>query len=70
MYICICVLTLNCTPFLVNSIGIGTPQEDAFRRDLTINALFYNLQEEIVEDFTGVSIYLDQSYNEIFFLKY
>ena len=42
-------------PFLI-SIGIGTPQEDAFRRDLTINALFYNLQEEVVEDFTGVSI--------------
>ena len=35
------------------SIGIGTPEEDAFRRDLTINALFYNLQSKKVEDFTG-----------------
>ena len=31
----------------------GTPEEDALRRDATINALFYNLQTETVEDFTG-----------------
>ncbi|GKZ82729.1 CCA tRNA nucleotidyltransferase, mitochondrial [Aspergillus niger] len=31
----------------------GTAQEDAMRRDATINALFYNLNESIVEDFTG-----------------
>ena len=31
---------------------IGTPEEDAFRRDLTINALFYNLNTNEVEDFT------------------
>jgi tRNA nucleotidyltransferase (CCA-adding enzyme) len=31
----------------------GTPEEDALRRDATINALFYNLQTEQVEDFTG-----------------
>lgn len=31
----------------------GTAEEDAFRRDATINALFYNLQESKVEDFTG-----------------
>jgi tRNA nucleotidyltransferase (CCA-adding enzyme) len=30
----------------------GTAQEDAFRRDATINALFYNLNEDAVEDFT------------------
>lgn len=30
----------------------GTPEEDAFRRDSTINALFYNLQTGEVEDFT------------------
>ena len=34
------------------SIQIGTPEEDAFRRDLTINALFYNINESKVEDFT------------------
>lgn len=31
----------------------GTPEEDALRRDATINALFYNLNTEEVEDFTG-----------------
>jgi tRNA nucleotidyltransferase (CCA-adding enzyme) len=31
----------------------GTAEEDALRRDATINALFYNLQTEQVEDFTG-----------------
>lgn len=32
--------------------GFGTPSEDAFRRDLTINSLFYNLHTRSVEDFT------------------
>jgi tRNA nucleotidyltransferase/poly(A) polymerase len=32
---------------------IGTPSEDAFRRDLTINSLFYNINSQVVEDFTG-----------------
>lgn len=32
---------------------IGTPSEDAFRRDLTINALFYNINNGQVEDWTG-----------------
>mmetsp|Transcript_589 Transcript_589/g.928 ORF Transcript_589/g.928 Transcript_589/m.928 type:complete len:1025 (-) Transcript_589:6917-9991(-) len=32
---------------------IGTAEEDAFRRDLTINALFYNINTGQVEDFTG-----------------
>jgi tRNA nucleotidyltransferase (CCA-adding enzyme) len=31
----------------------GTAQEDAERRDATINALFYNLQTGQLEDFTG-----------------
>lgn len=31
----------------------GTAQEDAMRRDATINALFYNLNESKVEDLTG-----------------
>lgn len=32
----------------------GTAQEDAMRRDATINALFYNLNESKVEDLTGL----------------
>lgn len=31
----------------------GTPQEDALRRDATVNALFYNLSSSKVEDLTG-----------------
>jgi tRNA nucleotidyltransferase (CCA-adding enzyme) len=31
----------------------GTAEEDALRRDATINALFYNLHRDQVEDFTG-----------------
>jgi tRNA nucleotidyltransferase/poly(A) polymerase len=32
---------------------IGTPDEDAYRRDLTINSLFYNINTGQVEDWTG-----------------
>ena len=32
---------------------IGTAKEDALRRDLTINSLFYNVNEGKVEDMTG-----------------
>ena len=34
----------------------ATAEEDAMRRDLTIGALFYNLNERKVEDFTGKGI--------------
>lgn len=37
----------------VPQIQIGTPLEDALRRDLTINALYYNLHTRQVEDFTS-----------------
>lgn len=37
----------------IPDVEIGTPYEDARRRDLTINALFYNVITEDVEDFTG-----------------
>lgn len=33
--------------------------EDALRRDLTINSMFYNINEGVVEDFTGKVRYLD-----------
>ncbi|RMJ22608.1 hypothetical protein PHISP_06514 [Aspergillus sp. HF37] len=35
---------------------VGSAEEDAFRRDATINALFYNLRVSKVEDFTGKGI--------------
>jgi len=34
-------------------VDIGTPREDAFRRDLTINSMFFNLNTGTVEDLTG-----------------
>jgi tRNA nucleotidyltransferase/poly(A) polymerase len=35
---------------------IGTVSEDAFRRDLTINALYYNIHTGAVEDYTGLGL--------------
>lgn len=40
----------------IPTIQEATPQEDAMRRDLTINSLFYNLSTKQVEDFTGKGI--------------
>jgi tRNA nucleotidyltransferase (CCA-adding enzyme) len=37
----------------VPTIERGTPEQDAYRRDLTINSLFYNLNTRVIEDFTG-----------------
>lgn len=37
----------------IPTIEPGTPLEDAHRRDLTINALFYNLMTNEIEDFLG-----------------
>lgn len=34
-------------------VEFGTAQEDAQRRDATVNALFYNLHTQLVEDFTS-----------------
>lgn len=34
-------------------MDFGTPEEDASRRDATVNALFYNLHTDEVEDFVG-----------------
>ncbi|KAF9419065.1 CCA tRNA nucleotidyltransferase, mitochondrial [Podila epigama] len=39
-----------------SEITFGTPSEDAYRRDTTINALFYNIHTRKVEDFTGQGI--------------
>lgn len=37
----------------VPQMEFGSPSEDAHRRDLTINSLFYNVDTSQVEDFTG-----------------
>lgn len=40
----------------IPDIRVGTPEEDANRRDITINSLFYNLVTDKIEDFTGRGI--------------
>jgi len=40
-------------PKSANGVRHGTAEEDAFRPDATVNALFYNLDTQQVEDFTG-----------------
>jgi tRNA nucleotidyltransferase/poly(A) polymerase len=35
------------------NMRLGTPKEDALRRDLTINSLFYNVNTRTIEDFAG-----------------
>lgn len=37
----------------IPSIETGTPREDASRRDLTINGLFYNIHTGEIEDYVG-----------------
>lgn len=37
----------------IPEVRLGTALEDAQRRDFTINALFYNINERAIEDFTG-----------------
>lgn len=32
---------------------VGSPFEDASHRDLTINSMFYNINTDTVEDYTG-----------------
>ncbi len=38
---------------LASNNTFGTPMEDAFRRDLTINALFYEIENFTIIDYTG-----------------
>ncbi|CAL9732851.1 CCA tRNA nucleotidyltransferase, mitochondrial [Monosporozyma unispora] len=33
-------------------VNFGTPEQDALRRDATLNALFYNIQTDSIEDYT------------------
>lgn len=41
----------------IPNVEIGTPYEDAMRRDLTINSLFYNINTRTLEDFTKRGIH-------------
>ncbi|KAF8940844.1 CCA tRNA nucleotidyltransferase, mitochondrial [Dissophora ornata] len=38
---------------VLNESIFGSPYEDAYHRDFTINALFYNIHTDSVEDYTG-----------------
>ena len=37
----------------IPTVEFGTPKQDALRRDATLNALFYNISQNKIEDFTG-----------------
>ncbi len=37
----------------IPTVAFGTPLQDAERRDFTVNAMFYNVNLGVVEDFTG-----------------
>lgn len=45
------------TSRIPKSIAFGNPFDDARRRDITINALFYNIHTKLIEDFTGKGLY-------------
>ncbi|KAK2645857.1 hypothetical protein Ddye_021052 [Dipteronia dyeriana] len=53
-------VNLRCEEYSENSriptMKFGTAKEDAYRRDLTINSLFYNFNTNSVEDLTGRGI--------------
>ncbi|KAF7455802.1 tRNA nucleotidyltransferase [Cryptosporidium felis] len=40
----------------IPTISIGTAEEDSFRRDFTINSMFFNVNERKIEDLTGMGI--------------
>lgn len=40
----------------IPTMDFGTPTQDAFRRDLTINSMFYNINTGCVEDFTEMGM--------------
>ena len=37
----------------IPEMAFGTPEQDALRRDFTFNSMFYNINTDTVEDFTG-----------------
>ncbi|GAB2228985.1 hypothetical protein Droror1_Dr00023119 [Drosera rotundifolia] len=53
-----------CENSRIPTMTFGTAEEDAYRRDLTINSLFYNIKTNKVEDFTRRGI-TDLKYGKI-----
>jgi len=45
-----------CNTSRIPRVNIGTAREDAYRRDLTINTLFYNINTSSIEDLTGMGL--------------
>jgi hypothetical protein len=50
-----------------DTVSIGTIADDAFRRDFTVNALYYNMSNRIVLDPTGYG-YMDLKANKLQFI--
>jgi tRNA nucleotidyltransferase (CCA-adding enzyme) len=49
-----CGINLSSLSFCrIPDVEFGTPQDDAERRDFTINSLFYNIHTNQIEDWTG-----------------
>ncbi|KAJ1463224.1 hypothetical protein M885DRAFT_430467 [Pelagophyceae sp. CCMP2097] len=50
------IVNLRCETYAdesrIPTMEFGTPEQDALRRDFTINALFYNLHTKAIEDLT------------------
>jgi poly(A) polymerase len=45
----------------VRTDSFGTPEEDALRRDITINGLFYNISDFTIIDYVGGTVDLEQN---------
>ncbi|KAI9144666.1 hypothetical protein BKA69DRAFT_1025447 [Paraphysoderma sedebokerense] len=45
--------TYNADSRIPTDVEFGTPEQDALRRDCTINALFYNIHTNAIEDYTN-----------------
>ncbi|KAH8741899.1 hypothetical protein FG386_003026 [Cryptosporidium ryanae] len=58
--ICIDFVGLRSETYTLDSriplINLGTAKEDAFRRDFTINSMFYNINNGRIEDFTKMGL--------------
>lgn len=53
----VCLRTEKYAETRVPDVVIGTATEDAFRRDITVNALFYNIRTGGIEDHTRLGIH-------------